>query len=62
MNTMNHGGAVAVGRVKRLLAEACSRKTSSESPQPQLNSCDVADENAGIGLDRETDLGSSNRT
>lgn len=59
MNTMKHGGAVAVERVKRLVAEARSRTASSESPRPRDSSVDATDGNASVASKRENDQGSA---
>ena len=58
MNTMEHGGAMAVERVKRLVAEARSRTASSESPRPKDSSADATERNASVVLERENDPGS----
>lgn len=59
MNTMKHGGAVAVERVKRLVAEARSRTASSKSLRPEDSSADATDGNASVAPKREGDPGSS---
>ncbi|GLQ59598.1 hypothetical protein [Gluconobacter japonicus] len=59
MNTMEHGGAMAVERVKRLVAEARSRTASSESPRPRDSSADATGGNASVALNREGGPGSS---
>ena len=43
MNTMEHGGAVAVERVKRLMAEARSRTASSEGQGSKDSSAGATD-------------------
>ncbi|MEW9275044.1 hypothetical protein [Gluconobacter oxydans] len=43
MNTMEHGGAMAVERVKHLVAEARSRTASSKSLRPEDSSADATE-------------------
>ncbi len=59
MNTMEHGGAVAVERVKRLMAEARSRTASSERQRPKDSSAGAPEGNASAAPKRENDPGSS---
>ncbi|KXV02949.1 hypothetical protein AD929_01295 [Gluconobacter potus] len=61
MNTMEHGGAMAVERVKRLVAEARSRTASSESLRPKDSSADATEGNASVAPKRENDPGSSHQ-
>ncbi|MFT9095832.1 MAG: hypothetical protein ABF459_11905 [Gluconobacter cerinus] len=59
MNTMEHGGAMAVERVKRIVAEARSRTASSKSPRPEDSSADATVGNASVALKRDNDPGSA---
>ncbi|TCW20621.1 hypothetical protein EDC20_1514 [Gluconobacter oxydans] len=59
MNTTEHGGAMAVERVKRFVAEARSRTASSERPRPRDSSIGATEGNASVALKREGDPGSS---
>jgi len=59
MNTMEHGGAMAVERVKRLVAEAHSRTAYSKSLRPRDSSVDATEGNESVALKREGDPGSS---
>ncbi|MQR99878.1 hypothetical protein [Gluconobacter aidae] len=61
MNTMEHGGAMAVERVKRLMAEARSRTASSKSLRPEDSSADATEGNARVAPKRENDPGSSHQ-
>lgn len=58
MNTMEHGGAMAIERVKRLLVVARSHSASSESLRPKDNSADATEGNASVAPKRENDPGS----
>ena len=59
MNTMEHGGAVAVERVKRLMAEARSRTASSERQEPKDSSAGVTEGNTSAAPSRQNDPGPS---
>lgn len=59
MNTMEHGGSMAVERVKRLMAEARSRTASSKSLRPEDSSAHATEGNASMAPKRENGLGSA---
>lgn len=59
MNTMEHGGALAVARVKRLMAEARSRTASLERQEPKDSSAGVTEGNTSAASGRQNDPGSS---
>ena len=61
MNTMEHGGAMAVERVKRLVAKARSRTASSKSLRSEDSSADATEGNASVAPKRENDPGSSHQ-
>lgn len=56
---MEHGGAMAVERVKRLMAETRSCTASSKSLRLEDSSADATEGNASVALKREGDPGSS---
>ncbi|MBS1023143.1 hypothetical protein JK207_14085 [Gluconobacter cerinus] len=55
MSTMEHGGAVAVERVKHLMAEARSRTSSSERQGPKDSSAGATEGNASAAPKRAND-------
>ncbi|MBS1095218.1 hypothetical protein [Gluconobacter wancherniae] len=59
MTTMEHSGAVAVARAKRLMAEARSRTASSERQGPKDSSAGVTEGNTSAASGRQNDPGSS---
>lgn len=59
MNTMEHGGALAVARVKRLMAEARSRIVSLERQGPKDSSAGVTEGNTSAVPSRQNDPGPS---
>ncbi|MEJ5155854.1 hypothetical protein WH240_11945 [Gluconobacter wancherniae] len=59
MTTMEHSGAVAVARAKRLMAEARSRTASSERQGPKDSSTSATGGNASAAPSLQNDPGSS---
>ena len=58
MNTMEHGGAMAIERVKRLVTEVRSRTASSKSLRPEDSSADATEGSSSVAPKRENDPGS----